>query len=302
MNKNGSLIWIAPDQQEFEVSEDFLTWEDSLRSCGKEPLLEKDEMQLYFLWLLCGSSGDLRSTEHYQRFYINRPADLRVRATYAASLWKELRRYTDYYDECILYAMGIALQKHNGLYFEIACEVLQPSGIRLYQTDTNSYGIELYQTVPYHIINDELLRKIEHSLEWYNRRTQKSQLEQDYDFSDKWDNLKWGKTIYQSALLYVLKNGKVMEREFGGGICVKRQGELLLRSKKEFPANTRYSDSVPYKLACLCAKIEETLDRVLAGEIARCEAGWIDSDAEGDRLIRQIVLKFCLEQYPQFFM
>ena len=59
---------------------------------------------------------------------------------------------------------------------------------------------------------------------------------------------------------------------------------------------------MPYQLVRLCAKIEETLDRVLAGEIVRCEAGGIDPDAEGGRLIRQIVLKFCLEQYPQFFM
>lgn len=44
MSKNGSLIWIAPSKKEFEVSEDFLTWEDSLRKHGKKPQLARLEM------------------------------------------------------------------------------------------------------------------------------------------------------------------------------------------------------------------------------------------------------------------
>ena len=94
-----------------------------------------------------------------------------------------------------------------------------------------------------------------------------------------------------------------MEQEFGGGDCIRNSsGGITLRSENIAYGNAQWTGSMPYQLVCLCTKIEKTLDRVLAGEIVRCEAGGIDPDAEGDRLIRQIVLKFCLEQYPQFFM
>ena len=86
----------------------------------------------------------------------------------------------------------------------------------------------------------------------------------------------------------------------GGDVIGNSSGGITLRSGETERGNAQCTGSMSYQLVRLCTKIEETLDRVLAGEIACREVGWIDPDAAGDRLIRQIVLKFCLEQYPQF--
>lgn len=303
MSKNGSLIWIAPDQQEFEVSEDFLTWEDSLRRYGKEPQLEESEIQRYFDWLLRGTSGDLYDADRCESLDIDRPTNLHTRVEHVISLWKELRRYTNRYDKLIFEAVADVLYEQDGLYFDIACRVLQPSGIRLHQVEKNKYSIELYQTVSDDIIDEELLRKMAGAAKWDKERREKPAGKRTEVFRKKWSGIGWHHKVYQGALLAVLKHGKIMEQEFWGGNAIENSsGGITLRSENIAYGNAQWTDSMPYQLVRLCTKIEKTLDRVLAGEIVRCEAGGIDPDAEGDRLIRQIVLKFCLEQYPQFFM
>ena len=215
-----------------------------------------------------------------------------------------MHRYTNRYDKLIFEAVADVLYEQDGLYFEIACEVLQPTGIRLCQADAdNYYCIELYPTASDNIINEELLRKMAGAAKWDKERPEGSASKRANSFYDKWSISSWYHKVYHGALLAVLKNGKIMEQEFGGGDCIRNSsGGITLRSENIAYGNAQWTGSMPYQLVCLCTKIEKTLDRVLAGEIVRCEAGGIDPDAESDRLIRQIVLKFCLEQYPQFFM
>ena len=302
MSVNSGLIWTAPSQKKYTVSENFLTWECALRRHGEKPQLEDLEMQHYFIWLLCGTTGDLCDATGYKIFNIDRPTDLRGRVEHVISLWKELRRYTDYYDKYIFSVLEVALRGHEGLYFDVACAVLQPTGIRLHQVEKNKYCVELYHSHTHDIIDNELLIKMIGASKWIKERVEKSPYDRAAIFSQKWSKAGWYHKIYQGALLCVLKNGKIMENKFGGGnyICNSNDGITLCSIKTEY-GNTQNISSMPYKLACLCTKIEKIVDLVLEGNIARYEAGWIDHDAEDERLISQIVLKFCLEQYPHFF-
>lgn len=296
------VFWIGPDKKEHMLSGEFLTWEDELLRNGEQPQLTEVEIAAYFFWLFHGNPGDLRDMDHKKIFAFGYPPDIHSRMDHVISLWKELRRFTYRYDESIFTVLkGDAPEEESGLYFDIACEVLQPTGIRLREEKErkNCYCIELYRTSSHNIIDEELLDKIGGASKWDKERGKRERKERENIFREKWKFPYWYRMVYHGALLSVLKNGKIMEREFGGGNCIcSRNGETTLCSELMLRGNIL---GMPYELARLCEVIEKTVDLVLDRRVARCEAGWIDENAEGEQLIHQVVLNFCLKNYPYFF-
>ena len=296
------IIYTDLNGQEHLVSERFLSWEQDLRIKGAEPQLTPSEIAQYFEWLLYGKSDSIRDASHQKVLVFERPADIKSRTSQVVSLWKELRRFTCRYDTDIFSALReVDRTAHSGLYFEIACEVFQPTGIRLRMQNRTSYCIELYSAAANQIIDASLLSKIENASKWCREREENRAYDRALTFRRKWIYPDaWSRNIYHGALLSVLKNGQIFEKEFFGGEYMDTNGEITICSYLA-ERNNHYTDGMPFVLACLCAKIEKTVDLVLAGKITRCEAYGIGKNASDDILIRQIVLNFCLENYPYYF-
>ncbi|WP_294532337.1 hypothetical protein [uncultured Pseudoflavonifractor sp.] len=305
--KTDGLIWRRANGKEIPLSKNFLTWEADLIKHGKQPDMSPAELATYFAWLLYGKNSDIYSTSQQRQFIFERPANKGTRSALVTSLWKELRRFTCNYDKNIFDALRDDPQNDTpGLYFDIACEVLQPTGLRLHKWD-NDYSIELYTAPCGQIVVPELISKIANASKWCKQRPESKEQERRSRFSQKWI-FAWNKNIYQGALLNVLKSGRIMEEKFCGGICLSSQKagttqetETTLCSGLRLVGNNRYTNAMPYELACICASVEKAVDLVLSGKIARCEAFGVDADISVDRLIYQLTLNFCLKNYPYYF-
>lgn len=293
------LVWRRANGKEIPISENFLTWEVYLVKYGKKPAIDSLELATYFAWLLYGNSSEIYSTSSRRPFIFGLPTNRNSRVELIISLWKELRRFTCIYDPVIFNALRDDPENDtSGLYFDIACEVLQPTGLRLYKQD-NNYSIELYTAPSGQIIAPKLLAKIAGASNWCEKRKE-SPSERCRCFSKKWAG--WNKNIYQGALLNVLKNGRIMEEEFYGGICLSSQETgTTLCSERSLTGNRRSTNTMPYELACICASVEKAVDLVLSGKVARCEAYGVDVNTSGDHLIYQLTLNFCLKNYPYYF-
>lgn len=65
------VIWISPDNERHTYPESFLSWENNLKICGKEPELSGKEMSYYFSWLLYdGKVMSLTAASGGGRFYL----------------------------------------------------------------------------------------------------------------------------------------------------------------------------------------------------------------------------------------
>lgn len=310
----GKIIWAAPDGNEHECSQEFLTWEEAFVKTGRIPGLSEQEMGLYFAWLFCGDFQNLYSADHRQKiFSFDGVEDISAKKARIIQLWRNLRSFTNRYDMAIFRGlkkihddlMGADPDfPAKGAYIDIACAVLQPTGVRIFEGKNPLYpGGKIMRLELYHSENDDIIAPV-----LFNKMALASRQgsQRFRDQGERRFRAKWGEgetsRIYCGALLSVLKNGRFAEEYYDLYLDCISDGE---KDEMKMVSNLGYSKNRmwdwPSQLTSWCKKIEETVDRVIAGDISYFEPRSINLRADGDQLIRSIVLKFCMENYPCYF-